>query len=128
MNTKTTLIEVPYGTKKLSCTVPMDRSVRVLRPAPPAEDGASEIDIIKQALAAPIASPPLAELARGKKNIVILTSDHTRPVPSSLTLPAMLGEIRRFSPEARITILIGTGCHRATSREEMEKKIRRRTM
>ncbi|MFP3041432.1 nickel-dependent lactate racemase [Treponema primitia] len=122
MNINTTLIEVPYGTQKLSCTVPADRIVRVLRPAPPAENGGSELDIIKQALAAPIASPPLAELARGKKNIVILTSDHTRPVPSHLTLPAMLGEIRRFSPEARITILIGTGCHRATSREEMEKK------
>ncbi|MDR2738815.1 MAG: nickel-dependent lactate racemase [Treponema sp.] len=122
MNTDTVLIEVPYGTKKLSCTVPAERTVRVLRPAPPPESGASELDIIKQALSTPIASPPLAVLARGKKNIVILTSDHTRPVPSHLTLPAMLEEIRRVSPEAKITILIGTGCHRATTREEIEKK------
>jgi nickel-dependent lactate racemase len=34
----------------------------------------------------------------------------------------MLGEIRGVSPEAKITILIGTGCHRAATPEEIEKK------
>jgi nickel-dependent lactate racemase len=117
------VIEVPYGTKKLSCTVSADRVVRVLHPAPPPEDGGfSELEIIKRAIAAPIDSPPLSELAGGKKNVVILTSDHTRPVPSHLTLPVMVEEIRKASPDAKITILIGTGCHRATTKEEIIKK------
>jgi nickel-dependent lactate racemase len=34
----------------------------------------------------------------------------------------MLAEIRRGNPDAEITILIATGCHRETSREELEYK------
>ncbi|MDR1922538.1 MAG: nickel-dependent lactate racemase, partial [Candidatus Adiutrix sp.] len=119
-------IEVPYGNRRLSCRLGADRAVNVLRPAAgpagPAGTVRSEREIIAEALAAPIASPPLGELARGKRNVVVLTSDHTRPVPSRLTLPPMLAEIRRVSPEARITVLIGVGSHRASTREEMTEK------
>ncbi|MDR1920834.1 MAG: nickel-dependent lactate racemase [Candidatus Adiutrix sp.] len=116
-------IKIPYGNRRLSCFLEAERAVNILRPAAaPAGAARPEIEIIAEALAAPIASPPLAELARGKKNVVVLTSDHTRPVPSRLTLPPMLAEIRRASPEARITVLIGVGSHRASTREEMAEK------
>ena len=62
------------------------------------------------------------ELARGKNKIVILASDHTRPVPSKVIIPFMLEEIRRGNPSADVTILIATGCHRGTTKEELIAK------
>ena len=72
------------------------------------------------ALKKPIGSPSLSELSIGKKNVVIIASDHTRPVPSKVIIPPMLAEIRRGNPNADITILISTGCHRETTKEEID--------
>ena len=78
--------------------------------------------IVRKALESPISSPRLKDLAKEKNNIVIITSDHTRPVPSKITLPILLEEIRSGNPTADITILIATGFHRLTTREEMINK------
>ena len=80
---------------------------------------ASGLPLVEAAMANPIGSKKLSELAVGKKNIVIIASDHTRPVPSKIIIPPMLKEIREGSPDADITILIATGCHRDTTREEL---------
>lgn len=75
-------------------------------------------DIIRRALAEPIGSESLQSLSEKTRRIVIVTSDHTRAVPSKTTLPIMLEEIRRVNPYADITILIATGLHRKTTVEE----------
>ncbi len=85
---------------------------------PPADEGA----LVDRALQAPIGSPRLCDMVRGKKNIVIIASDHTRPVPSRIIMPRMLAEIRRGAPEATVRILIATGCHRGTTKEELIAK------
>ena len=79
-------------------------------------------DLVKKALANPIGSPALSELARGKNKIVLIASDHTRPVPSRVIVPPMLEAIRQGNPEADITILIATGCHRETTKDELVSK------
>lgn len=79
-------------------------------------------ELIKDAMAHPIGSKTLAELSRDKKKIVIIASDHTRPVPSKIIIPPMLKEIRDVNPDADITFLIATGCHRDTRREELVEK------
>ena len=76
-------------------------------------------ELVKKALENPIGSAPLSELARGKSKVVIIASDHTRPVPSKVIMPEMLREIREGNPDAEITILIATGCHRGTTKEEL---------
>ncbi len=76
-------------------------------------------NLVIKAMEKPYGTPRLSELAKGKSKIVIIASDHTRPVPSKVIIPPMLEEIRRGSPEADITILIATGCHRETTREEL---------
>ena len=68
---------------------------------PPATDK----ELIEQAMAAPIACSPLSALAKGKDKIVIIASDHTRPVPSKLIIPPMLQQLRQGNPDADITIL-----------------------
>lgn len=85
--------------------------------------GMSQEQLLEKAIAAPIGSVSLKELAKGKKNAVILISDHTRPVPSRLILPPMLREIREGSPEIEITLLVATGCHRETTEAELRKKL-----
>ena len=57
-----------------------------------------ESDLVRDALQNPIASLPLCELAKNKKHIVIISSDHTRPVPSHITMPIILEEIRKNNP------------------------------
>lgn len=81
-----------------------------------------EVTLVKKALEEPVGSPKLSELAEGKKNIVIIASDHTRPVPSKIIMPLMLEEIRKGNPDANITILIATGCHRGTTKDELISK------
>ena len=79
-------------------------------------------ELVREALQNPIGSERLCELAKDKENIVIIASDHTRPVPSKIIMPEMLSEIRKGNPQAKITILIATGCHRGTTKEELINK------
>ena len=85
----------------------------------------SESNLVEQALAEPIGSPRLDQLVCGKREMVLITSDHTRPVPSALTLPILLHHIRQANPAIQITILVATGFHRATTREELLAKFGR---
>ncbi|MCF2660565.1 nickel-dependent lactate racemase [Pseudoflavonifractor phocaeensis] len=82
---------------------------------------AGQEELVRRALANPIGTPRLRELARGKKKITLVTSDHTRAVPSKITLPLLLEEIRSGNPDADVTIFIATGLHRATTEEEQRR-------
>ncbi|KGD76700.1 lactate racemization operon protein LarA [Tatumella morbirosei] len=82
----------------------------------------SEQQLVENSLDNPIDSPTLERLATGKKDIVIISSDHTRPVPSAIIMPIILRRIRSVSPDAQITILIATGTHRASTEQELIAK------
>ena len=82
-------------------------------------DDKYEAGIVLAALKHPISSPTLSELAKGKQKITIITSDHTRPMPSRVTMPLILEEIRKGAPGAEILILVATGLHRATNDDEL---------
>ena len=114
-------IHLPFGRNGICAEIPDANLTGVYRSAlpPPADDPDAEVE---RAMAHPFASPPLEELARGRKNAVIIASDHTRPVPSRHIIPAMLAALRRGNPALEITILIATGCHRRTSRAELAEK------
>ncbi len=79
-------------------------------------------ELVEAALDSPIGSETLEELVKGKESMVIITSDHTRPVPSRVTMPILLRRIRGANPGIDIKILIATGFHRATTREELVHK------
>ncbi len=81
------------------------------------------ISIVKEAMASPIDSPRLRDLAKGKPDCVIIISDHTRPVPSRDILPPMIGELREGNPDIQITLLVATGFHRGTTVEELRAKL-----
>lgn len=113
----------PYGKEKLSYSFDERELVGVLEPSLseciPEADGE---ELVRRAMENPVSSPKLSELAKGKSRVVIIASDHTRPVPSKLIIPPMLSEIREGNPDVDITILIATGCHRGTTKEELISK------
>ena len=80
-------------------------------------------DIVAAAMAAPIDSPRLSELAKGKNTCTIIISDHTRPVPSRDILPNMLSELYEGNPEIAVTLLVATGFHRPTTSAELCDKL-----
>ncbi len=77
--------------------------------------------LVSEALEKPIGSERLSALVKGKKKIVLVTSDHTRAMPSRITLPLLLEEIRKGNPEADVTILVATGLHRGSTLEEQRR-------
>jgi len=116
-------VKFPYGRETLSLDIPKNRYAGTLLSRMhsylPVK---SPIELVRQAMSAPIGTEPLSVLAKDKGKIVIIASDHTRPVPSKVIIPPMLEEIRSVNPEADITILIATGFHRATTRQELVNK------
>ncbi|GAA2179178.1 nickel-dependent lactate racemase [Brooklawnia cerclae] len=116
-------VTLPYGKDSIPYQIPDDRFAgELVSHLREYQAPASQADLVAAALANPIGSPRLSELARGKKNVVLIASDHTRPVPSKVIVPQMLAEIRSQNPDADITILIATGCHRGTTRDELVGK------
>ena len=116
-------IHIPYGKAELTLTLPPERVAAVLESkAHGYQAEAGEAELVRRAMAAPVGTPKLQELARGKKNIVIIVSDHTRPVPTQVIAPLLLEEIQKGSPQAQVTFLVATGLHRGTTEEELREK------
>jgi nickel-dependent lactate racemase len=69
--------------------------------------------------------PPLAELVAAKRkpvsSVCIVIADHTRPVPDRLLVPWI---VKRLGvPDASVTVLIGTGTHRGSTPQELERML-----
>ena len=113
---------LPYGKghKNLQLADAQVQQVLTSKPAP--QTSKTEQAIVEKALHRPIGTKRLQDLAIHKEKIVIIASDHTRPVPSRILMPLILKEIRKGNPHAQITILIATGLHRETKREELIAK------
>ena len=107
---------IEYSFKDDELLAVLDSNINNYKPEKGAED------LVISAMESPVNSPKLSVLSKGKKNVVIIASDHTRPVPSKVIIPSMLKEIREGSPDAKITILIATGCHRGTTKDELVSK------
>ena len=116
-------ISFPYGKGEMSLSIDQDRFAGCLVSKMHHYQASDTPEVlVKNAMADPVGTPTLSVMAQGKKKVVLIASDHTRPVPSKVIVPAMLAEIRQGNPEAEITILIATGCHREMTREELVGK------
>ena len=82
----------------------------------------SQEDLVQESLENPIGTSRLKDMVTGKKKVVIISSDHTRPVPSKVIMPLLLKEVREGNKDADITILISTGLHRGTTKDELVEK------
>jgi len=116
-------VKLPYGKKSITIDIPEDRLEGILvSKVNKYSTKGSEEEIVKKAIVNPVSAPRLKELAQDEKKIVVISSDHTRPVPSHITMPIILDEIREGNPGANITILVASGFHRASTKAELRDK------
>jgi nickel-dependent lactate racemase len=79
---------------------------------------------ILEAILHPIGTPPLAELAKGRKSACVVICDFTRPVPNRLILPPILRILEAQGvPRDEIMILVATGLHRPNQGTELEEMV-----
>lgn len=116
-------IELLCGKGAVELEIPEALRVLEMKEAKALEDVAGAV---YDALENPIESPPLKQIAAGRRNACIVISDVTRPVPNRAILPPML-EILEESGIDRdnVTILIATGMHRPNLGEELESMLGR---
>ena len=114
------LISIPYGKEHVSFDFD-DKKLRSVLTSKLHEmkSECDQTESVREALKHPIGAPLLREALNGRRKIAIITSDHTRPVPSKISMPLILEEIRAGQPDADVSIVIATGVHRETSREEL---------
>ena len=115
------MVEILYGKGSMTCPVEPDAVLTAHGGQEKAALSGSEL--VRQAMEAPIGSEPLSVLAKGKARATVIISDHTRPVPSKDILPRMLQELREGNPDIQITLLVATGCHRGTTKDELVAKL-----
>jgi nickel-dependent lactate racemase len=69
-----------------------------------------------------VESPPLSEIARGKRTACILICDITRPVPNGILLPPLIGSLTGAGiSKEDILILVATGLHRPNEGDELRE-------
>ena len=99
-------VDFPYGKGKISYDFSGESFngvlVSKLHEYHPTAKGA---ELVTAAMNSPIGSPRLSELARSKSKVVIIASDHTRPVPSKHIIPFMLAELREGTRDRELCVI-----------------------
>ncbi len=110
------LVKLDYGTDGLEVDLPDERTT-VIEPAyPPGVDNPRQA--LRQALAAPLGAPPVADIVKAGQRVAISVCDGTRPQPRELMLRALFDALVETRSED-ITILVATGTHRANTDDEL---------
>ncbi|MCL4393651.1 MAG: nickel-dependent lactate racemase [Chloroflexi bacterium] len=115
-------IQIAYVNSALEVELAEESLCFDLSPAstPPISDPDGEI---RRALAQPIGTPPLSELVRSRRNVVILGDDNTRPTPARAIIPLVLDELNRAGvPDSSIRVIIASGTHRPMTPDEIDAK------
>lgn len=114
---------IPYGSAWINFAVP-DKSLlfngemAVLPPLPDLEEA------VLQSLDHPLGTPPLCDLARGKRDILFLVEDSTRTTPLHRILPVVADYLNRCGvPDSAMSCLTAPGTHRLMTDAEIEAKV-----
>jgi nickel-dependent lactate racemase len=113
------------GQKKVDLDLPDSVEVLEMREMASLAD---PVTAVYDALIHPIESPPFKDIALGKKNVCVVISDVTRPVPNKIILPPLLKLLEENGVKKQdITLLIATGMHRLNLGKELESMVGRPT-
>ncbi len=113
-------VRLKYGFEGLEVDLPETPNFKgIITPDEPSPI-TNVTDRLNEMINNPIDSKPLIEIAKNRKNAVIVISDITRPVPNKVILPPILSTIERAGiKKENISILIATGIHRPNEGEEL---------
>jgi lactate racemase len=122
MNMQT--IYLPYGTTKQEVRIPVSNLQDIYEIGDQNTQPLNELSILKLALENPIGSPRIADIAGQDMRVAIITSDNTRPCPTTKLLPPILAELEDagVQPE-NITIVFGLGLHRTMTESDIHELI-----
>ncbi len=110
-----------FGDEERELTFPADWEACLF---PPADAPNLDEAAVRRAFAAPYGTPPLRELARGRRDAVIVIDDLSRPTPAERLLPILLEELAAggLEPE-RIRVIVGVAGHRPLMRQDLVRKL-----
>ena len=110
-------VAIPYGKGELIFRPPVGIEVTCIQPreVPAVSDERTEVE---KALRAPLGAVNLEGL-RGARDVVIVVSDKTRPVPNDVILPALLARLQEQGiRDSHITLVAATGAHEPMGPDE----------
>ena len=108
--------QLQYGQSGLSLDIrSLNTTIIESRYTPALENHAAAFT---QAVRNPYGSPPLRDIFHAEDTVAVVIADITRPLPSHLLLPWVLEELAHI-PRENFRIIVGTGTHRANTREEL---------
>lgn len=114
-------VSLAYG--KTGLTIQVPDHAQVLRPKP-ISGIRNETKALKDALATPVGTPPLAQLAAGKSRVVVTHSDITRATPNNRILPVLLHNLEKAGVErSAITLINALGTHRPQTEFELRQML-----
>ena len=112
-----------YGNTEMELRFPSSWSVFFC----PMKGGAKKKMSLKEmekAFSHPIGSPPIHELARGKKEVALLFDDMARPTPVSQIVPFVLNELERAGiKDDQVRFIAALGAHGAQTANDFRKKL-----
>ena len=113
-------VHLQYGRDGLDVEIP-GTNVTVVEPrfVPGLPDEAAAF---REAVREPIGARPLRETVKASDRVAVVIPDLTRPLPSDRLLPWLFEELAHV-PAGRITIVNGTGSHRANTPEELASMV-----
>ncbi len=119
---------LPYGKSDVCARVPARNLLGSIEPkeTPGAPDPAAEVE---RALKEPIGTKRLSEIANPESKVAIVVDDMTRHAPTPVMLPPVLAELNAAGvKDENVTVIFGSGTHRAVKPEEAARLIGEETL
>jgi nickel-dependent lactate racemase len=113
-------VSLQYGEQWMVVEVPASE-VTVLEPKY-VQGLPDEAAAFRAAVRNPIESRPMRDLLRSKDRLALVIPDITRPLATDRLLHWIVGELAHI-PDENVTIINGTGSHRANTREELASMV-----
>jgi nickel-dependent lactate racemase len=107
-------LKIPFG-EKVETVELADRNVEQII-YPNSVKSGDEMEVLRKAIFGPINSPSLEKFLEGRRNILLIVNDATRPTPTARILEI----IHPMLKGKGFKILIATGSHRAPTEEEYD--------
>ncbi len=116
-------IQLGYGKTGITVDIPEQNLLQIMEPNP-VDVPIGGREEVRRSLRQPIGAARLSEIVKPGEQIVIVTSDITRPVPSYDIIPPIIEELELAGVrDADITVVFAVGSHRCHTPEEMVKLV-----
>jgi nickel-dependent lactate racemase len=119
---------LPYGKSDVCARVPARNLLGSIEPkeTPSAPDPAAEVE---RALNEAIGTKRLSEIANAESRVAIVVDDMTRHAPTPVMLAPVLAELNAAGvKDENVTVIFGSGTHRAVKPEEAARLIGEETL